>query len=379
MKGREHRSNGQFSWRRVRAIARKEKAHILRDKFTLALALILPVVVVGIFGLAIEFNLNDIPAVVMDLDQTQTSRALQDSFGSSQFFKLNSVLSPIEGLDHLESERAKSFIIIPPGFEKNFSNGESTRVQVLIDAADGASAGSILSYLGPLQNLFLKRQKNIETQIVELRTKFLFNPELNSRWFTVPGLSVIIMTMLAILLTALTVAREWETGSMELLLSTPVSPLEIILGKLTPYAVLCLIATATVYFLARFGFGVPFRGSHFVYLLGCILFLLTYLAQGLMISVVTRRQMLAMQLAMMSGLLPSQLLSGFIFPIENMPTFFRYLTMVLPARWFVTISRSVFLQGSSLFSLRVAFVALTTICFLFIVVSVKKFKRTLEP
>jgi ABC-2 type transport system permease protein len=214
---------------------------------------------------------------------------------------------------------------------------------------------------------------------VALKTRFLYNPELNSRWFVVPGLMVVVLGILSILLTALTVAREWENGSMELLLSTPVEPVEIILGKLGPYLVLGLGAIAFVYLMARLGFGVPFRGNYLVFFAGCGLFLITYLAQGLLISVLTRRQQLAMQFSMMTGLLPSILLSGFIFPIESMPRFFRILTGALPARWFMIICRDVFLKGSGVFDLRYPFLALGIISVAMVTVSSRNFKKDLEP
>jgi ABC-2 type transport system permease protein len=371
---------GRFQWRRARAIAIKEVAHIARDPFTIAMALILPVVVVLIFGFAIEFNLNRIPTAVLDSDHSQSSRALRDAFGASDYFRLSPVLSPQAGWAALESEEAKAMIVIPPHFENDLLSGRGADVQVLIDAADNSAASSIMGYVGEVQ-----RRANEKTlgaaprELIEVKSRFLFNPELNSRWFIVPGLVVVVMSILSILLTALTIAREWESGSMELLLSTPVEPLEVIVGKLAPYAVMCLGAIAMVYGLARLVFGVPFVGSHLVFIAGCLVFLVTYLGQGLLISVVARKQTLAMQLAMMSGLLPSQLLSGFVFPIESMPVFFRYFTMLLPARWFMVIARDSFLKGAGFWELRVPFLALTISAVVFITVAVRKFKKDVEP
>ncbi|MGZ6442190.1 MAG: ABC transporter permease [Pseudobdellovibrionaceae bacterium] len=369
-----------FRWRRARAMALKEVAHILRDKFTLIMALVLPVVIVSIFGLAIEFNLNQLPTIYLDSDKTPSSRLLVEKFGSSHFFEMSPVWQVREGMERIESEKAKGFVIIPPQFEKDLLSGRGAEVQVLVDAADNASASSMLGYLSSIQARAAEAITDLKPPSpLRLESRFLFNPELNSKWFTVPGLTVILMTMLALLLTALTIAREWETGSMELLLSTPVQPLEIIFGKLAPYGILCLGSVVMVYGVARLGFGVPFRGSHLVYLFGTALFLITYLAQGLMLSVLTRKQMLAMQAALLSGLLPSQLLSGFIFPIENMPKFFQYFTALLPARWYMVISRASFLQGSSFWELRHAFLGLSLIGALFITISVKRFKRDVEP
>lgn len=374
-----------MNWRRIWSIARKEIYHIGRDKFTLILALVLPVIVVLIFGFAIDFDLKKIPTAYLDSDKTLSSRQLMESFGSSNYFVLHPVFSSAEGLRLIESERVRSLIIIPPEFEKDLLSGRGAGVQILVDAADNASASSIMSYVGEIRTRAMERIIGSENLIptqkapLQIKPRYLFNPELNSQWFIVPGLIVVIMAVLSILLTALTVAKEWERGSMELLLSTPVRPLEIIVGKLLPYAFLGIGGMAIVYLLARIVFHVPFRGSHFVLLLGCLLFLGTYLAQGLLISVLTRKQMIAMQFAMLSGLLPSILLSGFIFPIESMPAFFRYFTMVLPARWFMVIVRDSFLQGSSLWDLRTPLISLTLIGLFFITVATKRFKRNVEP
>ncbi|MCB0370935.1 MAG: ABC transporter permease [Bdellovibrionales bacterium] len=373
-------SANTFQFRRVKAIAKKEFAHIMRDKFTLSMALVLPLIIVLVFGVAIEFNQSNISMAILDQDKTPSSRQLIENFSSSNYFSASYVFNINEGEKKIESEQAKTVLVIPPHFEKDILSGRGSDIQVLVNAADNSTAGSIISYIGQIQQRANQSILHAKAKFgLQLESRFLFNPELNSRWFTVPGLMVIIMTMIAILLTALTIAKEWEFGSMELLLSTPVSPLEIIIGKMTPYAALCMIAVLIVYLFARFVFDVPFRGNLFVYLFGCVLFLVTYLAQGLMISVITRKQMLAMQVSMLTGLLPSQLLSGFIFPVENMPQFFQNLTYILPARWFMEISRESFLQGASLWQMKKPFFALLILMILFVVIALKKFKKDLEP
>ena len=370
----------KFRFSRVLAMARKEVFHITRDPFTMALALVLPAIVVVIFGVAIEFNLTSIPTGVMDFDRTPGSHRLVQTFGSSDYFRLRPVRSPAEGFQLMESEEVRALVVIPASFEKDMITDKTAQVQILVDAADNSATGSILGYLGEIKQ---RASRDILQEWpkppLQLKTRFLFNPELNSKWFAVPGLAVVVMAILSILLTALTVAREWESGSMELLLATPVQPLEVILGKLSPYGVLCMIAVGIVYVLARLVFSVPFVGNHLVFLFGCFLFLVTYLAQGLLISVITRKQTIAMQFAMIAGMLPSQLLSGFIFPVESMPKFFQYFTMILPARWFMEIARASFLQGSSLWELRRPLFALALIGLVMIALAVKRFKRDVEP
>ncbi len=365
---------------RAFAIARKETFHILRDPFTLALALLLPVMMVTIFGLAIEFNVQNIHIAVYDGDKTQASRQLLDTLGSSKYFLLDRVKTQHDAIHLVDSELDRAALIINPQFEYNLLSGRGSQAQLILDGSDNSTVGSIISYFGTMQTMAARRITGEALEPpVKLKTRFLYNPELNSRWFVVPGLMVTVVAILAVLLTSLTVAREWENGSMELLLSTPVEPLEIILGKLMPYIGLGLGAVLFVYIIARVGFGVPFLGSHFVFLAGCLIFLSTYMAQGLLISVTTRNQQLSMQLALMSGLLPSTLLSGFIFPIESMPLFFQGLTAILPARWFMEISRDVFLKGSGFLDLKTPFIALSIICFVMVRIASRKFKKDVEP
>lgn len=369
-----------FSLRRTVAVARKEVFHILRDPFTLGSALGLPIFMVVVFGIAIEFNVKNIPLAVSDSDRSDSSQRLLETFGSSKYFFVNPVSSPYEAMEHLASEEDRASLIIPLDFEKDLLAGRTSKVQILLDGSDSSTVAPVLGYIGSIQNLASRNIANFDAKPpYEIRARYLFNPELNSRWFVIPGLNVMVMGILSVLLTALTIAREYENGSMELLLSTPIKPIEIIIGKLAPYGALGLMAIAFIYVLARLAFGVPFVGSHWIFGLGTLLFLLAYLCQGLLISVTTRNQQVAMQLAFMTGLLPTQLLSGFIFPIESMPVAFQYFTAIFPARWYMEISRDTFLKGTSFLALGASFLALTLFALLMITLGTRRFKRDLEP
>lgn len=367
-----------FVLTRAWSIARKEVRHVRRDPFTLTMALGLPVVMIVFFGYAIDFNVKNVRIAVVDQDRTPSSRALQNVFSSSDYFQTVPA-DGRDGIDLLDNENTKAALYIPPGFQTDLTRKGAASVQVVLDGADNQTTGVIASYLGGLQRAANDRLAVAVPVPVRLDTRFLFNSELNSRWFIVPGLSVVVIGILSILLTALTVAREWENGSMELLLSTPVRPLEIVVGKLFPYSVLGLFSLAFVYVAARLVFGVPFRGSHLLFAGTGLVFLTTVLAQGLLISVITRQQLLAMQLANISGMMPNLLLSGFIFPIESMPAFFQTLTMGLAPRWFMYIVRGVFLKGAGLFEMGVPIIALCAINVAIVALAVKKFKTDLEP
>ncbi|HAM36197.1 MAG TPA: ABC transporter permease [Elusimicrobia bacterium] len=388
-----------FAPGRALAIARKEVRHIRRDPFTLALALGLPMVLVVFFGFAIDFDVRDITLVVRDSDKSRVSRQFSEIFASSGYFR---IARPAPGngvLRELDTARASGVLLIKPDFASRLIGGRTAQAQFVLDGADNTRASAILGYLPGLlraarrrlapsastpvraapAELPLPSAQDGPAERIALSTRFLYNHELNTRWFVIPGLAVIVMGLLAIMLTALTVAREWENGSMELLLSTPVRPWEIILGKLAPYLALGLVGAVFIYLVARLGFGVPFRGSHWLYLLLCLLFLTASLAQGLLISIATRQQQLAMQLSIITGLLPSLLLSGFVFPIESMPVFFQYFTSILSQKWFMMISRGVFLQGSGVIDLARPILGLGVIAALLLTAAAKRFKRDLEP
>ena len=206
----------------------------------------------------------------------------------------------------------------------------------------------------------------------------LFNPELNSKWFAIPGLTAVIVAIVCILLTSLTICKEYELGSMELLLSTPVEPMEIIIGKVIPYAFLGWAGFCIVYFASRFVFDVPFFGNFWILLLATMIFIIDYLAIGMYISVTSRQQQVAVQIALILGLLPTVLLSGFVFPVEYMPKLLQYFAMIFPAKWYMTIIRAEFLKASPIGDLILPISILLSQGIIVICAAVTKFRRTLE-
>ncbi|NLH39900.1 MAG: ABC transporter permease [Elusimicrobia bacterium] len=367
-----------FDLNRAYSVARKEVMHILRDPFTLVLALGLPVMLVTFFGYAIDFEVRDIKLAVSDLDQGPAARRLKEIFTSSGYFIPVEAGSGTVGM--LDSGKADAALFIEPGFSRTVMGGGPVTAQFIMDGSDNSKAAAVSGYLAGIQRSAAFKLGGAATpEGLAVETRFLYNAELNSQWFTIPGLAAIIIGLLAILLTALTVAREWENGSMELLLSTPVRPIEIIAGKLAPYALLVLGGVFFVYLSSRFVFGVPFAGSRPLFLAFCLLYVVSALSQGLFISVATRQQQVAMQFAMIIGLLPSLLLSGFIFPVESMPPFFNYFTMILPPRWFMEAVRGIFLKGAGLRELALPFLALLALSAALLALALKKFKTDMEP
>lgn len=371
-----------LSGRRTRAIFSKEFKHILRDPFTMIMALILPLLIVLILGSSIEFNIKSINMAYVDADHTYSARRLIEAFGSSNYFRPYDVAHADVAFDEIVAGRARVALIIPPGFEKDVIASSDGRVQILVDGTESSSIASVSNYLNSInQNAYHKimdvpNMGDVATPCYKIR--YLFNPELNSRWFAVPGLSAVIIALVAIMLTALTICREWERGSMEMLLSTPATRLEIIVGKVSPYAILGFIGFLFVFIVGRIVFGVPFVGDYWQLILGTWLFILGYLAIGLLISVSTKKQEVAIQYAAIIGLLPTVILSGFVFPIEYMGRAYQYVSAMFPARFYMDITRDQFLKGSAFLDIWWLYAILAFQAFVILVFCVFRFKRSLE-
>ncbi len=368
-----------FDPRCALSIARKELRHILRDPISTIAAFVVPVALVCFFGFAIDFEVRHVDILVSDSDHTRMSRELVDMFDKSGYFRVRPGSSVVTAAHALAGDRAKAVLIIPPEFQRDLLVRRPVRTQIMLDGADDQMAAVVTSYLAGLREAARSRLARARPALAGLRTRFLFNEELNSQWFVVPGLFVTTLGLFSTLLPAMAVAREWENGSMELLLATPVRALEILAGKMIPYFTLCAIDAVVIYLLARLVFHVPFLGSHLVFVAATTLFLVANLAQGLMISVVTRSQRLAYQSSMQVGNLPSLLLSGFVFPIENMPLIFQWITFLLPARWYMIIVRSTFLRAPTFDTLLVPMASLAGIAVVLVGISLSMFKMDLEP
>lgn len=370
-----------FSFNRLKSVFRKEFMHIVRDPFTLLFSMCLPLIVILILGNSIEFNLREISTVVVDHDRTEESRKLVESFASSNYFRTYYANSPERAFNDIIKEKAKVEMVIPPDFGKSIRVNKPTSVQILLDGADNSSVSAVLGYLGTISSTAIDKimdHKAENTLPLNIKERYLFNPELNSKWFAIPGLTAVIIAIVAILLTALTICKEWEQGSMELLISTPVQSSELILGKITPYAILSSMGFMIVYLCARLLFSVPMVGSHAILFSATLLFIINYLGIGLLISVTTKTQQVAVQKALIIGLLPTAMLSGFIFPISYMPDILQWMTMIFPARWYVEIARNEFLQGSSLMDLIVPFAILLIQSIIILITAIRKFKRSLD-
>lgn len=334
---------------RTIAMARKEAIQLRRDPRSLILAFALPVLLLLFFGYAIRWDLDEVRLAVLDEDDSSRSRELVDAFVASGYFRLTEYLSsPREIEARLVDGDVTAVLVIPPRFSRDLAAGRAAAVQFLMDGADANTATIALGYADAIVARHT-RQVTLQGRRVEApmaaETRILYNPTLESRNMVVPGLIAVIMSIIAAMLTALTIAREWERGTMEQLAATPVHRLEVVFGKLIPYLVIGVIDVAVAVVAGVTVFGVPLRGSLFLLGAMTVLFLLGALGFGLFISAVLKSQMLATQVAMVATYLPALLLSGFIFDIASMPRALQFVTYAVPARYFVAVTRGIFLKG----------------------------------
>jgi ABC-2 type transport system permease protein len=348
--------------RRLWAIARKETLHIRRDPRSLLLAVGIPMLMLLMFGYALTLDVDRVPFVVWDQCRTPASRDFVARFAATRYFDFQGAVERYAEVERaIDSRRAALALVIPPEFAVDLAAGQAVGVQAIVDGSDSNTAGIILGYtraitLAHNQHLLVRqvlRQTGFEpAPLLDLRTRVWFNADLESRNFIVPGIMAVIMGLIAALLTSLTIAREWERGTMEQLVSTPVRPAEIILGKLAPYTVIGLANLTIAVLMTVFLFHVPLRGSVPLLFGAGTVFVFGTLAQGILISTVARQQLLASQFAMISTFLPAFLLSGFAFAIANMPLPVQAVTYVVPARYFVALVKGIFLRGVGLETLR---------------------------
>lgn len=365
---------------RIRAMARKETLQIIRDPLSLIMAFLVPLFLLLIFGYAITFDIRDIDMVIVDLDRSSSSRDLARALAASGYFTIGTVVDRIDSIDaELDSGRAKVAVLVPQHFARDVLARRTAQLGVVLDGSDANTATIAQGYLAGILRQFSRRIGHVDrTPAIDIRTRVWYNPELKSRNFIIPGLIAVIMSVIAALLTSLTVSREWERGTMEQLIATPVSTSEMIIGKLAPYFVIGFIDTLLCIFMGTQLFHVPLRGSLMLLLFLAGTFLAGGLCMGMLISVIARNQLLSSQMALLSTFLPSFLLSGFIFAIPNMPKPLQILTFAIPARYFVTILKGIFLKGTSLPVLLPEAILLAVVGVLLFVIAGRKLKKRIE-
>jgi len=364
---------------RLLAMSRKEFIQLRRDARSLYLAFILPLVLLLLFGYAISFDIHDIEMAVLDESRTQLSRELVEVFESSGYFSVVEYLARYEEADRvLGRGDARLVLVIPPTFATDLSAGRQATVQALLDGSDANTATIAQNYadaivMGYSQDLMLEGRD--VTLPIAAEPRAWYNETLESRNMIVPGLVAVIMSILAAMLTALTIAREWERGTMEQLAATPVHRLEVVVGKLIPYIGIGLFDVVITTVVGLTVFGVPFRGS--VLLLGVLtlLFLVGALGLGIFISAALKSQVLATQVALMATFLPALLLSGFMFSIASMPKVLQAASYAVPARYYMTVTKGIFLKGVGASVLWVDAVAMVVFAIVGLSLAIRAFKK----
>ncbi len=379
---------GGINLRRLVAVARKEFIHVLRDKRALAIAILLPMIMLMIFGYALTLDLDRVPLAILDQSRTPQSRELVARFEGSRYFSVvQRAGSEREVEAAINRGQAMLGLVVPLDFGRRVASERKTQVQVLADGSDANTTTLALAYAetivrGYSQEVLVMKVRRLTGKApalpMELRPRVWFNTDMESKIFIVPGLIAVIMMLITALLTSLTVAREWETGTMEQLISTPVRPPELILGKLAPYFVIGMVDMLLSVLAGRFLFEVPIRGS-LVLLFGVsAVFLVGALALGIFISTLAKSQLLASQAAFVATFLPAFLLSGFMFDIGNMPRPLQVMTNLIPARHFVTILRGLYLKGTGLAELWPQCLLLVAFAALMLLLAIRTFKKRLD-
>jgi len=374
---------------RVGALAGKETIHIRRDPRTLGLALGMPVALLLIFGYGVSFDLDRIPVAVVDLDHTETSRRIARELHASGELVAPAptppaLVNPGDGDASRPEVAARLFgegqamavLTIPRGVGKDLASGVA--LQLAVDGRDGPTANQVLSKAeGLLRSSGRRLLHREQGPPLEARVWTRFNPEARSPLFLVPGLAAYLMAIAAVMLTALAIATEWERGSMEQLFASPVGRLEIVLGKLLPYLVIGALQLLLVLAVGTWVFDVPIRGSVLLLFGAGMIFLAAMLGQGLLISVLTKNQLVATQAGALTSLLPSLLLSGFVFPIENMPRVLQVLAAVIPASHMVRTLRGIMLKGSGFLDLWGDLAAMAAFALVILTLATVRFQRKL--
>jgi ABC-2 type transport system permease protein len=374
--------------KRLLTIAKKEFIHIKRDKASLGIAVIMPIVMLLLFGFAVNTDVSNVNLVVYDGSKTVESREIVNSFINSYYFKLYGEADSADDVEnYISSGKVKVGLVIPPDYTRTLRRNETSEVQILVDGSDPTIARTAMSYSKLIGNNYSNKLKLIDMSKAGLESKesigvdvkplLLYNPSLDSSKFNIPGVIGLVLQNITVILTAFSMVREREKGTMEQLIMTPISSFELIVGKLIPYIIIGFLDMLLSLLLGYVIFGVGVKGSLILLILLGTLFLICSLAMGMLISTISKTQLQAMQLSV-AMILPSVILSGFIFPREAMTKVIYYISDIIPMTYFLQILRGIMIKGVGLKYLINPIVSLLIITTAIILLTIKKFRKTLD-
>jgi ABC-2 type transport system permease protein len=335
----------------VAAVMKKEFRQIWRDKRSLGVLLFLPIFLLVMFGYAISLDVEELPVGIVDYDHTVESRDLVSRLAHTEYFVIEGSFELFEAVEQaLDDETVRAAVIIPDGLGASLAAGERVPVQVIVDGTNNTTGSTALGYLQAILGGTPVRAEDRSGNPVEIRTRVWYNPELESSLFLIPGLAAFILVVTAVVSTALSVVREKEHGTMEQIIVAPIGSGELVLGKTVPYLVIAAVSALGVFAASELLFGVDVAGGYVMLAATTLLFILACLSFGLFISTVADSQQVAFMISVLTTLLPSFLLSGFIFPIRNMPEIIQVVTYIVPARYYIEALRNIMLKGSGVYA-----------------------------
>lgn len=359
----------------------KEFYHIFRDVRSMIILFGMPLVQVLLFGFAISTDVKDAKIAILDHAKDNVSREITRKLLSSGYFVLEQQLSSEADIGAcFRAGKVKEVVIFEENFARNLETEKKANIQLLADASDPNTANLLVNYTTSIINDYqrtLLKDKALPLQI-EPEVKLLYNPGLKSVFMFVPGIITVLLMLISAMMTSISIAREKELGTMEILLVSPLRPFQIVVGKVVPYVILSFVNAITILLLGYFVFGMPVQGSLPLLLAESLLFILMALSLGILISTVSSSQQMAMMLSMFALMLPTILLSGFIFPIENMPLPLQIFSNIMPPKWFIIIIKAIMLKGVGLAYIWKETLIISGMCLLFIALSVRKFKIRLQ-
>jgi len=367
--------------KRFLSFVRKEFLHILRDYRTLFILFGMPIAQILLFGFAITNEIRDVKIAILDFAKDDITQEISNKILSSGYFNCYENLKTTEDIEPaFQKGIIKEVIVFEPGFGRNLQKEKRANLQIIADASDPNLANMVIGYTTSIIENYqagLSEDKIMPAMIIP-EIKMLYNPNLKSVYMFVPGLMSVILLLVSALMTSISITREKELGTMEVLLVSPLNPVQIIVGKVIPYLLLSLMNTTVVLILSKFIFKVPVNGSLVLLAAMSILFLITALSMGILISTLSNNQQTAMMISLAVLMLPTIILSGYIFPIDNMPLLLRILSNVIPTKWFIIIVRGIMLKGVGFSYIWFETCILIFMTLVFLLISIKKFKIRLE-